>query len=138
MKSKFLVGLLVFMGLLFSCNQEIKQKELSTIKKVFFIEKKEMNSSSEILENILIDGVTYQVFIQENNIDKLKFEHIFKQRLEEFSFYLNASGLGGDTKPTPQEIRDAMLEECERGYCCGLDEACKAAVKVAYFVVILK
>lgn len=31
-----------------------------------------------------------------------------------------------------EEIRDAMIKECQNGYCCGLDDACEIAVKIAY------
>ena len=37
-----------------------------------------------------------------------------------------------------EEIRDAMIKECQNGYCCGLDDACEIAVKIAYHIKVMR
>lgn len=86
------------------------------------------------LKGVLFNGLTiYEIAKKNKNVDALSFENFVKDKIFELENYTKNITAKKD-KPSLEEIRNAMIEECENGYCCGLDEACKLAVKIAYHI----
>ena len=70
-----------------------------------------------------------------NGVDINSFTDYVANKVEE----LNSKNVSNNSRtmknpPSLEEIRDAMINECENGYCCGLDDACVIAVKIAYHI----
>lgn len=96
----------------------------------------------EFLSYVKFDETPAIQFMDENNVDKDSFISYISEKLNEVKDISSESKKGSmsskeDEKPSLQEIRDAMINECENGYCCGLDDACTAAVKIAYWHELL-
>lgn len=47
--------------------------------------------------------------------------------------YISQTRSGAQKKPSLEEIRDAMLEECRNGYIEPVTTLCEIAVKIAYY-----
>ena len=92
--------------------------------------------TEDYLNYVYFDGIPANQFIAENNIDKTSFINLIDNKMESFETDVNSSenSLMARKKPSLEEIRDAMINECENAYCCGLDEACVLAVKIAYHI----
>lgn len=126
---------LILVLLVVSCGKEnesinssenVKVSDLSFIGSNFNKEKP--------LNGVLFDGLTINELAKKNkNVDILSFENFVKDKIFEMDNYTKNITAKED-KPSLEEIRNAMIEECENGYCCGLDYACKMAVKIAYHI----
>jgi hypothetical protein len=122
-------------------NETVEKKSLQNLKisEVTFILPKNLKntniSTDEYLNYAYFDGIPVNVFLTNNNIDKNLFINLIDGKLTNLDSNIS-NGLNFKAKPTLQEIRDAMIKECEDGYCCGLDTLCVAAVKLAYFIKV--
>lgn len=79
----------------------------------------------QILENGIV--ITLEDYLMLHNVSQLQFHNLFLERFN----YLQTVQFD---KISPYAIRNAMLEECENGYCCGLDDVCSVAVKIAFWL----
>lgn len=135
------LGLLTIISLsLANCSNDITKSETTKnakVENVTFVEglheanfnKDEIDVES-YLEYVYFDGIPANEYIIQNNIDKSSFINLIKEKI--YSFSGNSNSL--TNKLSREEIRDAMINECENAYCCGLDDACVIAVKIAYHI----
>lgn len=94
----------------------------------------ELNAEN-YLDYVLFDNIPANEFIANNNIDKDSFVSLIMEKADTFSSeYSYKSSILAKDELTLEEIRDAMINECQNGYCCGLDDACEIAVKIAYHI----
>jgi len=100
-------------------------------------------SINQHLDYVLFDGIPAKTFMAENDVDTESFINYLTDKVESMdnrvlSQQSNFAKNGGDEEEEDElsleEIRDAMINECENGYCCGLDDACSLAVKIAYHI----
>lgn len=125
-----------------NCNSDKNKLESTSNAKVTEVTfkipstKTNFNDNSDVenfLEYVYFDDIPANQFINDNNIDKVSFVNVVENKV--LSFDNNYSSRTSSKKPpTLEEIRDAMINECQNGYCCGLDDACEIAVKIAYHI----
>ncbi|MGB0891945.1 MAG: hypothetical protein ACPGUU_06300 [Flavobacteriaceae bacterium] len=125
-----------------NCNSDKNKLESTSNAKVTEVTfkipstKTNFNDNSDVenfLEYVYFDDIPANQFINDNNIDKVSFVNVVENKV--LSFNNNYSSRTSSKKPpTLEEIRDAMINECQNGYCCGLDDACEIAVKIAYHI----
>lgn len=125
-----------------NCNSDKNKLESTSNAKVTEVTfkipstKTNFNDNSDVenfLEYVYFDDIPANQFINDNNIDKVSFVNVVENKV--LSFDNNYSSRTASKKPpTLEEIRDAMINECQNGYCCGLDDACEIAVKIAYHI----
>jgi hypothetical protein len=128
---KTLIPLLSFFLLLVSCQKERTDHE--TIVSIVSVESNTdvAKNAQNVLQYFYFDNVPAIKFIKVNNINEVKLLELIDQKLKDFN-YLNENISSSSKEVTCEDVRDAMLEECDNGYCCGLAQACSIAVKVAY------
>lgn len=139
------ISFLALIGIIFvSCqNEELEPlAENAKVGEVTFIEvqKKTIKNITveEYLEYVYFDGVKSIEFMNQNGVDVSSFIGYVTDKLKEMNNYqtnLQAKCPWCVLEEEPlsdEEIRDAMISECQNGYCCGLDDACEIAVKIAY------
>lgn len=121
--------------------QEIIEKN-AVVKEVTFADFNYKNNNlsgnisvKEFFNYVYFDGIKSIDFMKANGVDINSFTDYVNNKLEELNF-INETNNSRVMKnpPTLEEIRDAMIKECQNGYCCGLDEACIIAVKIAYHI----
>lgn len=120
-----------------ACNKENLENTQSNVSQNTSItqlsfEEKKINLQDP-LEGVFFDGVPFYEFSKINNIDAASFQDLVKGKILELD-YLKKQSLFSKSNPSLEEIRDAMINECENSYCCGLDDACAVAVKIAYHI----
>jgi len=142
-KIKLFTALMVIVtitsSILYSCtNDEAKTSENATISKITVIDStlNKNYNDTDILSNFLFDDVPANEFITINNIDRESFNSLINEKLDAMN--TESSSKSTQKKLSCEEIRDAMVSECENGYCCGLDDACSIAVKIAYHVQVFR
>lgn len=125
-----------------SCSNE-EEQDLAVVNEVTFLDynSKKINKSSneisveEFFNYVYFDGINSIDFMELNGVDINSFTDYVANKVEE----LNSKNVSNNSRtmknpPSLEEIRDAMINECENGYCCGLDDACVIAVKIAYHI----
>ena len=142
------ISLLTLIGVMFiSCqNEDLKPlDENVVVGEITFLEipnnKSEKNkilNVEDYLEYVYFDGVKSIQFMNENGVDTNSFIAYLTDKIEEMDNY--NTNLASkcpwcvlEEEPlSDEEIRNAMISECQNGYCCGLAYACEVAVKIAY------
>lgn len=98
-------------------------------------------SVKEFFNYIEFDGVNAIEFMESNNVDIDSFEALVINTVNEIDVKLieeknDAFAAKHSPRPKPvlslEQIRDGMVKECHAAYCCFLEDACAAAVKIAY------
>lgn len=145
LKPFLLLGIIVTSLIIGCSDSEPEISKNAKINEISFISNysklsNKSNSQDDILSYFLFDGKPADKFITENNVDKESFLLLINEKLDVMEMYKN-TGVSTIKKNTQysakkklscEEIRDAMINECENGYCCGIDNACSSAVKIAY------
>ena len=126
----------MFLLLLFlsfnSCSKEYNNTNDGLVK-ITSIEIRSGTNSKNIFDNFKLNGISANDFFKLNKkVDKESFLDLINHNLNVFESEISKRSVKRARRLSLEEIRDAMIKECENGYCCFIDDACVIAVKIAY------